>query len=73
MAGMLQILTYLLSFYLVLKGVEILQIGLSSSRTNRKGLIAIGVASLILCISAAVGFSAMQDDQAKSLQHNMPQ
>jgi hypothetical protein len=27
MAGMLQIITYLLAFYLVMKGVEILQIG----------------------------------------------
>ena len=29
MAGMLQIITYLLAFYLVMKGVEILQIGLA--------------------------------------------
>lgn len=34
MAGMLQIITYLLAFYLVMKGVEILQIGLASSREN---------------------------------------
>jgi hypothetical protein len=32
MAGMLQILTYLLAFYLIIKGIEVLQIGLASSR-----------------------------------------
>ena len=39
MAGMLQIITYLLAFYLVMKGVEILQIGLASSRENTGPLI----------------------------------
>ena len=33
MAGMLQILTYLLAFYLVIKGVEVLQIGLAPARS----------------------------------------
>ena len=35
MAGMLQILTYVLCFYLVVKGVEVLQIGLASNRPRR--------------------------------------
>ena len=43
MAGMLQIITYLLAFYLIVKGVEILQIALASNREHRAGLIAIGV------------------------------
>lgn len=42
MAGMLQIMTYMMAFYLVLKGVEILQIGLASNRSSRKGLIVLG-------------------------------
>lgn len=67
MAGMLQIITYLLCFYLVVKGIEILQIGLSSSRPNRAGPVALGTCVLIACIVAAGGFITMQDDQAKSL------
>ena len=37
MAGMLQIITYLLGFYLIVKGFEVLQIGLASNRQNRAG------------------------------------
>lgn len=64
MAGMLQIITYLLSFYLVIKGVEILQIALASNRENRAGIITFGVLVLLACIVAAAGFVAMQDGQA---------
>lgn len=70
MAGMLQILTYLLSFYLVIKGVEILQIGLASSRENRNALILIGVCALGACVLGGFGFSTMQDKQAQSLQNS---
>jgi uncharacterized membrane protein HdeD (DUF308 family) len=66
---MLQILTYLLSFYLCIKGVEILQIALASSRPNRAGIITIGCVALIACIVAAVTFSALQDHQATSMSH----
>lgn len=71
MAGMLQIMTYLLSFYLVMKGVEILQVGLASNRPNRTALIIVGSISLISCVFAAVGFSSMQDQQASQLSRNM--
>lgn len=67
MTGMLQIITYLLSFYLAMKGVEILQIALASKREDRKGIITIGVVALAACILAGVYFSSMQDDQAHSL------
>lgn len=67
MAGMLQIITYLLGIYLVMKGVEILQIGLGSARPNRVGLIIIGVVALIICVSAAVYLVNAQDQQAESL------
>jgi hypothetical protein len=72
MAGMLQILTYLLSFYLVIKGVEVLQIALASSRPNRNGIIVFGVLTLIACVVAAGAFSSMQDDQARSLSSHTP-
>lgn len=67
MAGMLQILTYLLAFYLVIKGVEILQMALASNRESRGGIIALGVVALFVCIVAAIGFVTIQDRQAASI------
>jgi hypothetical protein len=69
MVGMLQILTYMFAFYLVVKGTEILQIAPASNREKRYGIITIGVLMLILCIAAAGGFAMMQDEQAKSVGH----
>ncbi len=71
MAGMLQIITYLLASYLVIKGIEVLQIGLASSRPHRSGLIVFGSVTLVACIIAAGVFVAMQDDQAQSLSANV--
>jgi uncharacterized membrane protein len=65
MAGMLQIITYLLSFYLVMKGVEILQIGLASNKEKKRLLIWIGILSLLTCIIAAYLFCGIQDMQAE--------
>ncbi len=67
MVGMLQILTYLLALYLVMKGLEILHIGLASGRTDRSGVITIGILSLIVCIVGALAFTTMQDSQARSV------
>lgn len=64
MAGMLQIITYLLAFYLVVKGVEILQIALASNRENRGGIITLGVLVLMACVIAAFTFVGMQDQMA---------
>jgi hypothetical protein len=64
---MLQILTYMLAFYLVVKSVEILQIALASTREKRDGIITIGVLVLITCIVAAGEFVMMQDQQARSV------
>ena len=71
MAGMLQILTYVLCFYLVVKGVEVLQIGLASNRPSRVAVIIIGAVTLAACLFAAVGFVNMQDTQARSLSQSM--
>lgn len=71
MAGMLQILTYLLAFYLVIKGIEILQIALASNRDSRSGIIALGVLTLCACAFAAVSFVALQDEQAVSLSRSL--
>ncbi|HEY3698300.1 MAG TPA: hypothetical protein VGK97_03145 [Spongiibacteraceae bacterium] len=67
MAGMLQIITYLLAFYLVIKGIEILQIALASNRDNRAGIIVFGFIVLATCIFAAGSFVVMQDHQAISM------
>ena len=72
MTGMLQIITYTLAFYLVVKGVEVLQIGLASARTNRIGLIIIGGLTLAACGVAAFGFVVMQESQAVSVSSSMP-
>jgi hypothetical protein len=66
MIGMLQILTYLLCFYLVVKGLEVLQIALASSRPNRTPLIILGALTLVACIIAAFVFVGLQDSQAVS-------
>ena len=73
MAGMLQILTYMLAFYFILKGIEILQIALASNRDKRGGIIALGVLTLIGCVIAAIAFASMQDQQAVSLSQSMNQ
>jgi len=69
MIGMLQILTYLLAFYLALKGYEILVMSLASSRSGgaRGVLIAMGVAALIVCVLAAFVFVDMQDRHVATL------
>jgi len=67
MAGMLQIITYLLCVYLVFKGVEILQIGLMGNRESRSLGIAIGVLSLLICIGAALFFYKFINLQAESM------
>jgi hypothetical protein len=72
MAGMLQIITYLLCVYLVFKGVEILQIALMSSREDRALGIAIGVLSLVICVAAAYGFYNFINAQAESMSRSMP-
>ncbi len=72
MAGMVQILTYLLCFYLVVKGIEVLQIALASGRESRGAMITLGVLTLIACIGAAFVFAFLQDNQASSLSASMP-
>ena len=73
MIGMLQILTYILAFYLVVKGFEVLQIALASPRPDRVGIILLGFLVLGACVVAAIGFVAMQESQAASAgSHNLP-
>jgi hypothetical protein len=72
MAGMLQIITYLLCVYLIFKGVEILQIALMSSREDRAFGLVIGVMSLLICIGAAYFFYTFINSQAGAMSRSMP-
>ena len=65
MIGMIQILTYMIGFYMVLKGIEILQIAICAP-TRRAGPIVWGVAVLFVCVISAIGFTMQQDTQARS-------
>lgn len=60
-------MTYLLCVYLVFKGFEILQIGLSSARENRVGMILIGVLAVVIAFVAAAYFVNMIDAQANTV------
>lgn len=71
MVGMLQIITYMLAFYLVLKGFEILQIGLASNRVQRSGMIVFGGLVLCACVVAAIAFVGMQENMASSVSNGM--
>jgi len=51
----LQLIVWLMAFYLIIKGIEVLQIGLASSRERRSLLIVIGVLTLIACVIVAIG------------------
>ncbi len=73
MVGFLQIIIYVLSIYLVYKGVEIFQIALVSSdeiRTRKAGVV-IGILAIVGAIGVAIGAVAMSEMQAASMQQNM--
>jgi hypothetical protein len=72
MVGMLQIITWLLAFYLVLKGVEILQIALASPRENRSTILLIGWLALIGSVVVAFSIVALQEGQASSVGSSLP-
>lgn len=69
MAGMLQILTYLLCVYLVFKGFEIFQLALLGSKMpgNNKAMITLGVVWLIAAVILAIAFAYWQDSQAMKM------
>lgn len=64
---MLRIITYMLVFYIPLKGIEIFQIAAASSRQNCTGIITWGVVVLLACRTAVIGFVVMQENMATSV------
>ena len=71
MVGLMQIMIYMLSVYLVFKGVEIFQIALMSARSNRTGGMIIGILAVAIAIVAAGGFSFWADQVAASIGERM--
>jgi hypothetical protein len=71
MVGLMQIMIYMLAVYLVFKGVEILQIALMSTRTNRTMGIIIGILAIALAIMAGGGFTFWAELQAASISDRM--
>lgn len=64
---MLQILTYMFAFYLVIKGIQVFQTAWCSSLSNKTGQLALGAITLIACVFGAVAFSVMQNKQVSSM------
>jgi hypothetical protein len=71
MVGLMQIMIYMLSVYLIFKGVEILQIALMSGRANRTVGVIIGILVLSTAVVAAGGFSLWADQVAASIGERM--
>ena len=72
MVGMLQIIMYLLCVYLVFKGVEIFQIALmgANEKQRSKGY-TLGVLMIAASIIAVVVFTALINNQAKSISEGL--
>lgn len=66
MLGMMQIVIYMLAAYMILKGVEILQIGQASTHESRGKLITRGIVTLVICVVMAIGFVIWGDMQASA-------
>ena len=71
MFGMIQIITYLLAFYLIIKRLEILIISLAASGERRGGIILLAIFVLIACIIAACGFVFLQEQHVMSLKKRL--
>lgn len=64
MVGMLQILTYMFAFYMVLKGLEFVHRAMASTLPKKQPLFVFAGLTLAACAVAAFGFVKMQEAQA---------
>ena len=67
MVGMLQIMTYLFAFYLVVKGLEFVQRALAAPEGYRRRSMTLALVVLGASIGVAAWGSTAQDQQAKSV------
>ncbi|MFJ6024239.1 hypothetical protein ACIQC9_06550 [Brevundimonas sp. NPDC092305] len=64
MVGMLQILTYMFAFYLVVKALEFVQRAITAPKESRRSAGGLAVLVFIACLGAAVLSITAQDEQA---------
>lgn len=67
MVGMLQIMTYLFAFYLVVKGLEFVQRAMIAPPGERRGPSILAAVVLVASIGAAYLGITAQDEQASSV------
>ena len=74
MVGLMQIMIYLLSIYLVYKGIEIFQIAFVASEysKNRKIGVVIGILATIAAVFIGLIAVYMTDSMAEKIGNNMP-
>lgn len=72
MIGMLQILTYLLAFYLVVKGFEFIQRAMVAPEQYRRGAGMLATVVFIGCVVVAIASVVSQDDLAMRLSSSNP-
>ena len=70
MVGLMQIMIYMLAVYLVFKGVEIFQIGLTA-QSNKTSSMIIGVIAIAVAIMAGLVFVFWADEMARSISDRM--
>lgn len=73
MVGLMQIMIYLLSIYLVYKGVEIFQVAFVASEysRNRKAGVVIGILAIVVAIFIGLAAVFMADSMAEKIGTNM--
>lgn len=67
MVGMLQIMTYMFAFYLVVKGLEFVQRAMIAPKETKRGASILAGVVLVACIVAALVGVSTQDEQATSV------
>jgi hypothetical protein len=67
MVGMRQLGIYLMSIYLVFKGVEIFQLALTSARPQRGAAFLLGVLAVVASLAVAGGFVFFTEQFASSI------
>lgn len=70
MIGLVQILIYLGAVHLIVKGIEIIQIGNSAPENIRKRAVKFGIIVLFVCILIAIAFIMWQDIHVEGLKNN---
>ena len=60
---MIQLMGYLLCIYLIFKGIEIFQMGLTSPKDKKRGAMMLGISALLVSILIAMIFAVQFAEQ----------